>query len=79
MRDSDIYEVQLDEGDILYHPAGIWHQVECVTDESISINFSLRQLRVADLIANVIFLLQCLLIYRQLECYYFKMTLVEEA
>jgi ribosomal protein L16 Arg81 hydroxylase len=22
---EDVYEVSLEEGDILYHPAGIWH------------------------------------------------------
>ena len=49
---EEVYEVTLNEGDILYHPAGIWHQVECVSDESISINFSLRQIREADLISN---------------------------
>eukprot|EP00347_Sterkiella_histriomuscorum_P017201 403350287 len=52
LRQEDIYEIRLEEGDILYHPAGIWHQVECDSDESISINFSLRQLRYADLITN---------------------------
>ena len=30
----------LSPGDVLYHPAGIWHQVECVED-SIAINISL--------------------------------------
>ena len=33
--------VTLNEGDIMYHPAGIWHSVESVSD-SISINFSMR-------------------------------------
>jgi quercetin dioxygenase-like cupin family protein len=32
-------EVILNEGDILYHPAGIWHSVKSEED-SISINFS---------------------------------------
>ena len=45
--------VILNEGDILYHPAGIWHSVES-TEDSVSINFSLRQLKVADLITNVL-------------------------
>jgi ribosomal protein L16 Arg81 hydroxylase len=49
---QDFYEVTLDEGDILYHPAGIWHQVECKSEESISINFSIRQIRIADLVSN---------------------------
>jgi ribosomal protein L16 Arg81 hydroxylase len=46
-------EVILEEGDILYYPAGIWHSVECLSEESISINFSIKQLRMADLISNV--------------------------
>lgn len=45
--------VVLDEGDFMYHPAGIWHSVESQTD-SVSINFSLRQLRVADVIGNAL-------------------------
>ena len=45
--------VTLNEGDIMYHPAGIWHSVESVTD-SISINFSMRQVRKADLIVNAL-------------------------
>ena len=45
--------IVLHEGDILYHPAGIWHSVES-TEDSISINFSLRQLKVADLISNAL-------------------------
>jgi hypothetical protein len=45
--------VLLEEGDIMYHPAGIWHSVHSVTD-SISINFSLRQIRLADLVTNSI-------------------------
>mmetsp|Transcript_35339 Transcript_35339/g.46505 ORF Transcript_35339/g.46505 Transcript_35339/m.46505 type:complete len:132 (-) Transcript_35339:169-564(-) len=45
--------VLLEEGDIMYHPAGIWHSVESTTD-SISINFSMRQLRGADLVVNAL-------------------------
>ena len=45
--------VTLNEGDIMYHPAGIWHSVESVSD-SISINFSMRQVRKADLIVNAL-------------------------
>ena len=45
--------VTLNEGDIMYHPAGIWHSVESVTD-SISINFSMRQVRGADFIVNAL-------------------------
>lgn len=32
--------VILEPGDVLYHPAGIWHKVECIED-SIAINISL--------------------------------------
>lgn len=46
-------EVVLDEGDILYHPAGIWHSVLSLTD-SYSINFSLRQQRMADVLINAV-------------------------
>ena len=46
-------EVTLDEGDILYHPAGIWHSVLSLTD-SYSINFSLRQQRMADVVTNAV-------------------------
>ena len=37
----------------MYHPAGIWHSVESSTD-SISINFSMRQMRGADFIVNAL-------------------------
>jgi ribosomal protein L16 Arg81 hydroxylase len=45
--------ITLEEGDIMYHPAGIWHSVLSLTD-SVSINFSLRQLRMADLVTNAL-------------------------
>ncbi|CDW85608.1 lysine-specific demethylase no66-like [Stylonychia lemnae] len=65
---DEVYEVQLNEGDILYHPAGIWHQVECVSDESISINFSLRQLRQLECCYQPKFLMPpCLMIPRILK------------
>ena len=35
-----VKEIVLSAGDVLYHPAGIWHKVECIED-SISINISL--------------------------------------
>lgn len=44
-------DVVLDEGDTLYHPAGIWHQVECLED-SISINISLTAVSYADLFCS---------------------------
>jgi hypothetical protein len=37
----------------MYHPAGIWHSVLSVTD-STSINYSLRQVRMADLVTNAV-------------------------
>ena len=37
----------------MYHPAGIWHSVESASD-SISINFSMRQMRGADFIVNAL-------------------------
>ena len=43
----------LEAGDILYHPAGIWHSVEA-TEDSVSINFSLRHVRKADVITNAL-------------------------
>jgi ribosomal protein L16 Arg81 hydroxylase len=41
-------EVILNEGDIMYHPPGIWHQVEC-TEDSISLNISLTAVSYADI------------------------------
>lgn len=46
----------MNEGDILYHPAGIWHSVQAVGD-SISINFSLRHIRPAELVTNALTML----------------------
>lgn len=45
--------IQLDEGDILYHPAGIWHGVEWLTD-SFTINISLKNLNKAEIISNAL-------------------------
>ena len=42
-------EVILHEGDILYHPAGIWHCVASQED-SISINFSMKGMRMAEFV-----------------------------
>ena len=33
--------IELGPGDVLYHPAGIWHKVEATSDDCVSINFSL--------------------------------------
>uniref|UniRef100_A0A7S3K6H7 JmjC domain-containing protein n=1 Tax=Euplotes crassus TaxID=5936 RepID=A0A7S3K6H7_EUPCR len=43
--------IRIDAGDILYHPAGIWHSVECIED-SFTINISLKNLNKADIIAH---------------------------
>ena len=52
-RDKRCTVIDLNEGDILYHPAGIWHSVEAISD-SISINFSLRNVKVSDVITNAL-------------------------
>lgn len=51
--EQNCVEVTLHEGDILYHPAGIWHAVSC-DDDSISINFSMRSMRLADFVTQTI-------------------------
>jgi ribosomal protein L16 Arg81 hydroxylase len=43
----------LNEGDILYHPAGIWHAVSSEQD-SISINLSMKAIRTAEFITQAI-------------------------
>eukprot|EP00808_Paulinella_micropora_P018977 g36845.t1 len=43
--------VELQPGCILYHPAGIWHRVEC-TEDSLSINVSLIGLSWADFLTE---------------------------
>lgn len=45
--------VTLHPGDVLYHPAGCWHCVECLED-SISINISLVGASMADLCAGAV-------------------------
>eukprot|EP00927_Polykrikos_kofoidii_P073135 TRINITY_DN69208_c0_g1_i1.p1 TRINITY_DN69208_c0_g1~~TRINITY_DN69208_c0_g1_i1.p1 ORF type:complete len:643 (-),score=86.12 TRINITY_DN69208_c0_g1_i1:50-1978(-) len=49
---EDAEEVILREGSVLYHPAGIWHHVECLSDMSVSINVSLFIASWADIITN---------------------------
>lgn len=51
--EQDCVHVTLHEGDILYHPAGIWHAVTC-DEDSISINFSMRSMRLAELVTSSI-------------------------
>ena len=45
--------VTLYPGDVLYHPAGLWHRVECLED-SISINVSLVGSSLADLCGGAV-------------------------
>merc|ERR1712083_1095571 len=49
---ADAEEVVLNAGDVLYHPAGIWHAVECESDLAVSINFSLAHLNWADVLGG---------------------------
>lgn len=44
-------QVELSPGDVLYHPAGIWHRVECLED-SIAINVSLIASSYADVFCS---------------------------
>lgn len=50
---SDFEVVTLNEGDILYHPAGVWHAVGCEED-SISINFSMKALRMGEFVTQAV-------------------------
>lgn len=45
------YEVTVCAGDVLYHPAGVWHRVECL-DDSISLNISLTASSYADVFCS---------------------------
>ena len=47
------YSVTVYPGDVLYHPAGIWHRVECGED-SISMNMSLTVATYADLVCSAL-------------------------
>eukprot|EP00439_Symbiodinium_sp_Y106_P056434 s5862_g7.t3 len=51
---ADAEEVELHAGSVLYHPAGIWHHVECLGEESISINVSLSIATWADLVGDAV-------------------------
>jgi hypothetical protein len=51
--DEDFDEVELTPGSFLYHPAGVWHKVEC-TQDSVSINLSLMPQSFAQLLANAL-------------------------
>ena len=45
--------VTLSAGDVLYHPAGVWHAVQC-DEDSVSINVSLVATTYADVVADAI-------------------------
>ena len=46
-------EVTLEPGDVLYHPAGIWHCVRS-DEDSIAINFSMKAMRMGEFIIQAI-------------------------
>ena len=50
--DDGCFEVILEPGSVLYVPAGYWHKVECLEEDSLSINVSLMGSTWADLIAD---------------------------
>ena len=39
--DAEQVTIKLTSGDVLYHPAGVWHKVKATSNNSVSINFSL--------------------------------------
>lgn len=49
---KDAEEIILSPGSVLYHPAGIWHHVECTSDNTVSINVSLTCATWADFISD---------------------------
>ncbi|KAF4704828.1 hypothetical protein FOZ62_006001, partial [Perkinsus olseni] len=51
---ADAEEIILSPGDVLFHPAGVWHKVESLDDENIAINISIIPLRWADIIAGAV-------------------------
>lgn len=51
---EDAEEVTTVAGSVLYHPAGVWHHVECVSDSSVSINVSLTMATWADVIGDAL-------------------------
>lgn len=46
-------EIVIEAGDFLYHPAGIWHAVECLED-SFTINLSMKNLNKTEIIGNAL-------------------------
>ena len=51
--DHNFSVVTLMPGDVLYHPAGIWHAVNS-DEDSIAINFSLFAMRTAEFVSKTI-------------------------
>lgn len=51
-REQDqLCSVELDPGDVMYHPAGVWHRVECLED-SIAINISITAASYAEVFCS---------------------------
>jgi len=48
-KEGEVWSIILEPGDTLYHPAGVWHKVECIED-SISINISMIAASYAEVI-----------------------------
>ncbi|CAE8651307.1 unnamed protein product, partial [Polarella glacialis] len=49
---EDAEEVTLHPGSVLYHPAGIWHCVESLTEDTVAINVSLTMASWADFLGD---------------------------
>ena len=50
--------IVLGPGDVLYHPAGVWHRVECLED-SVAINVSLVGASLAELVGSAVTQMLC--------------------
>ena len=50
---EDNYTIIMEEGDVLYHPAGIWHRVECM-ENSVAINISLFASSAAEVVCSAL-------------------------
>ena len=51
--DGGSCSVDLTPGDVLYHPAGVWHRVECLED-SVAINVSLVGASLAEVVCSAL-------------------------
>ena len=49
-----VEEVTLDAGDVLYFPAGVFHEVESLDDDNISLNVSLMAPTTAEVICSAL-------------------------